>query len=58
MQLNHLAGRRQGNPAFHPILPWVIDMSVPPEATMHLNLEVVASSTTIFEFCLLVETVK
>ncbi|KAK9916467.1 hypothetical protein WJX75_002924 [Coccomyxa subellipsoidea] len=39
MQLNHLAGRRQGNPAFHPILPWVIDMSVPPEATMHLNLE-------------------
>lgn len=44
MQLNHLAGRRQGNPAFYPILPWVIDMSVPPEATMHLTLEVLAVS--------------
>lgn len=34
MQLNLLAGRRRGNPCFHPILPWVIDMSVAPEASM------------------------
>lgn len=40
MQLNHLAGRRMGDPAFHPILPWVIDMSVSPLATMHLTVEV------------------
>ena len=33
-QLNLLAGRRRGNPCFHPILPWVIDMSVAPEASM------------------------
>ena len=34
MQLNLLAGRRRGNPCFHPILPWVIDMSEAPEASM------------------------
>ncbi len=40
MQLNHMAGRRRGNSAFHPILPWVIDMSVPPEASMHCTVQV------------------
>ena len=39
MQLNHLAGRRAGNPAFHHILPWVIDMSAPPEPSMHATRE-------------------
>jgi hypothetical protein len=39
MQLNHLAGRRMGNPAFHPTLPWVIDMSAPPEPSMHATRE-------------------
>ena len=34
MQLNLLAGRRHGNASFHPILPWVIDMSVAPEHSM------------------------
>ncbi|CAO3627368.1 unnamed protein product [Cunninghamella blakesleeana] len=27
MILNHLAGRREGDPNFHPILPWVSDFS-------------------------------
>ncbi|CAO3620184.1 unnamed protein product [Cunninghamella echinulata] len=27
MVLNHLAGRREGDPNFHPILPWVTDFS-------------------------------
>lgn len=40
MQLNHLAARRVGNPAFHPILPWVIDMSQPPEPGMEASPEV------------------
>ena len=40
MQLNHLAARRMGNPAAHPILPWVIDMSQPPEPAMEALLEV------------------
>ena len=35
MQLNLLAGRRRGNASFHPILPWVIDMSVAPEHSMN-----------------------
>ncbi|KAF7725381.1 WD repeat-containing protein 81 [Apophysomyces ossiformis] len=27
MALNHLAGRREGDPNFHPILPWVTDFT-------------------------------
>ncbi|KAG2178007.1 hypothetical protein INT43_003260 [Umbelopsis isabellina] len=27
MALNHLAGRREGDPNFHPVLPWVTDFS-------------------------------
>ncbi|CEP18332.1 hypothetical protein [Parasitella parasitica] len=27
MALNHLAGRREGDPNFHPILPWITDFS-------------------------------
>lgn len=40
MQLNLLAGRRRGNPCFHPILPWVIDMSIAPEASMDTAAQV------------------
>uniref|UniRef100_G1SCK3 WD repeat-containing protein 81 n=1 Tax=Oryctolagus cuniculus TaxID=9986 RepID=G1SCK3_RABIT len=29
MQLNRLAGRRQGDPNYHPVLPWVVDFSTP-----------------------------
>lgn len=29
MELNRLAGRRQGDPNYHPVLPWVVDFSVP-----------------------------
>lgn len=29
MQLNQLAGRRQGDPNYHPVLPWVVDFTVP-----------------------------
>ena len=43
MQLNLLAGRRRGNPCFHPILPWVIDMSTGPEASMASAGQVSAS---------------
>ena len=43
MQLNLLAGRRRGNPCFHPILPWVIDMSTGPEASMASTAQVSAS---------------
>ncbi|KAL0079254.1 hypothetical protein J3Q64DRAFT_1645069 [Phycomyces blakesleeanus] len=27
MALNHLAGRKEGDPNFHPILPWVVDFT-------------------------------
>lgn len=27
MQLNRLAGRRQGDPNYHPVLPWVVDFT-------------------------------
>ncbi len=36
LHLNRLAGRRWGDPCFHPIMPWVLDMSAPPEPTMHV----------------------
>ncbi|XP_040856380.1 WD repeat-containing protein 81 isoform X1 [Ochotona curzoniae] len=29
MQLNRLAGRREGDPNYHPVLPWVVDFTVP-----------------------------
>uniref|UniRef100_A0A453S6L9 Inactive serine/threonine-protein kinase lvsG n=1 Tax=Aegilops tauschii subsp. strangulata TaxID=200361 RepID=A0A453S6L9_AEGTS len=29
--LNKLAGRRWGDPAFHPVMPWVIDFTVRPD---------------------------
>lgn len=29
MELNRLAGRRQGDPNYHPVLPWVVDFTVP-----------------------------
>ncbi|KAI1893292.1 hypothetical protein AGOR_G00122200 [Albula goreensis] len=29
MELNKLAGRRQGDPNYHPVLPWVVDFTVP-----------------------------
>ncbi|XP_057357039.1 WD repeat-containing protein 81 isoform X3 [Manis pentadactyla] len=29
MQLNRLAGRRQGDPNYHPVLPWVVDFTIP-----------------------------
>ncbi|KAK9824404.1 hypothetical protein WJX72_010051 [[Myrmecia] bisecta] len=32
LHLNRLAGRRWGDPGFHPILPWVLDMTAPPDA--------------------------
>lgn len=35
LHLSRLAGRRWGDPCFHPILPWVLDMSQPPEPAMH-----------------------
>jgi hypothetical protein len=36
LHLNRLAGRRWGDPCFHPIMPWVLDMSAPPEPAMHV----------------------
>ena len=33
--LNSLAGRRTGDEAFLPVLPWVIDFTQPPEASAH-----------------------
>ncbi|CAN0403314.1 unnamed protein product [Lampetra planeri] len=29
MELNRLAGRRLGDPNYHPVLPWVVDFTVP-----------------------------
>ncbi|KAJ3591325.1 hypothetical protein NHX12_009271 [Muraenolepis orangiensis] len=29
MELNKLAGRRAGDPNYHPVLPWVVDFTVP-----------------------------
>ncbi|XP_036926288.1 LOW QUALITY PROTEIN: WD repeat-containing protein 81 [Sturnira hondurensis] len=29
MHLNRLAGRRQGDPNYHPVLPWVVDFTIP-----------------------------
>uniref|UniRef100_A0A146P4U4 WD repeat-containing protein 81 n=1 Tax=Fundulus heteroclitus TaxID=8078 RepID=A0A146P4U4_FUNHE len=29
MELNRLAGRRTGDPNYHPVLPWVVDFTVP-----------------------------
>ncbi|XP_031729483.1 WD repeat-containing protein 81 [Anarrhichthys ocellatus] len=29
MELNMLAGRREGDPNYHPVLPWVVDFTVP-----------------------------
>lgn len=29
MELNRLAGRRAGDPNYHPVLPWVVDFTVP-----------------------------
>ncbi|XP_053424636.1 WD repeat-containing protein 81 isoform X2 [Nycticebus coucang] len=29
MQLNRLAGRRPGDPNYHPVLPWVVDFTMP-----------------------------
>lgn len=29
MELNRLVGRRQGDPNYHPVLPWVVDFTVP-----------------------------
>ncbi|XP_077421859.1 WD repeat-containing protein 81 [Vanacampus margaritifer] len=29
MELNRLAGRRKGDPNYHPVLPWVVDFTVP-----------------------------
>jgi Beige/BEACH domain len=34
LQLNMLAGRHAGNRAFAPMLPWVLDLSTPPEPEM------------------------
>uniref|UniRef100_H3A697 WD repeat domain 81 n=1 Tax=Latimeria chalumnae TaxID=7897 RepID=H3A697_LATCH len=28
MELNHLAGRRAGDPNYHPVLPWVVDFTI------------------------------
>ena len=42
LHLNRLAGRRAGSQALHPLLPWVLDMSAPPEPAMH---EVLRSTT-------------
>ena len=35
LQLNSLAGRQMHNPAFHPVFPWVLDMTAAPEEAMH-----------------------
>ncbi|XP_064158117.1 WD repeat-containing protein 81 isoform X2 [Anguilla rostrata] len=29
MELNKLAGRREGDPNYHPVLPWVVDFTIP-----------------------------
>ncbi|XP_028662473.2 WD repeat-containing protein 81 [Erpetoichthys calabaricus] len=29
MELNRLAGRREGDPNYHPVLPWVVDFTIP-----------------------------
>ncbi|KAJ8414653.1 hypothetical protein AAFF_G00038550 [Aldrovandia affinis] len=29
MELNKLAGRREGDPNYHPVIPWVVDFTVP-----------------------------
>lgn len=34
LQLNMLAGRQAGDWAFAPMLPWVLDLTVPPEPDM------------------------
>lgn len=34
LQLNMLAGRHAGDRAFAPMLPWVLDLTVPPEPNM------------------------
>ena len=36
--LNRVAGRRLGNPAFHPIVPWVLDMTAAPEDGLAVSL--------------------
>ncbi|KAK9789958.1 hypothetical protein WJX73_004390 [Symbiochloris irregularis] len=33
LQLNHLAGRRMGDSRFHPLVPWILDMTVDPETS-------------------------
>ena len=48
MQLNLLAGRRRGNASFHPILPWVIDMSVAPEHSMNSPAKVNRKSLYLY----------
>ncbi|VAI88898.1 unnamed protein product [Triticum turgidum subsp. durum] len=35
--LNKLAGRRWGDPAFHPVMPWVIDFTVRPDESSDIG---------------------
>ena len=40
LHLNRLAGRRTGNHAAHPVLPWVLDMTQPPEPGMQVSANI------------------
>lgn len=37
LQLNRVAGRRAGSLGLHPLLPWVLDMTQPPEPAMQVR---------------------
>lgn len=51
MGLNRLAGRRWEDIGFHPVLPWVLDMSQPPEPGMEDTSQVIYLPVWMKSFC-------
>ncbi len=49
MELNLLAGRRLGDLTRYPLLPWVLDMTAPPEAGIN-SAQVLVSQPRLFWF--------